>query len=66
MRKGTNKERDRELIARLQEEAPEVLSATVGFDALVENVLSDDSDCISDVPVRRKRRVLKTASSSKP
>jgi hypothetical protein len=33
MRKGTNKQRDKELIARLQEEAPEVLEARVNFDS---------------------------------
>jgi hypothetical protein len=35
-RKGTNKERDAELIKRLQEEAPEVLSAKVNFLTLPE------------------------------
>jgi len=47
MRKGTTKERDRELIERLQEAAPEVLSAKVDFDALVENILSIDGNRIA-------------------
>jgi len=59
MRKGTTKERDRELITRLQDEAPEVLSAKVDFDALVENVLSADSDRIAVGP-ERKRAVTKS------
>ena len=56
MRKGTNKERDAELIKRLQEEAPEVLSAKVGFDALVENILSVDSDRIAFGSERKRAK----------
>ncbi len=62
MRKGTNKERDAELIKRLQDEAPEVLRAKVGFDAVVENILSVDSDRNALGP-RRKRAV--TTSKAK-
>ena len=42
MRKGTNKERDAELIKRLQAEAPEVLKARVDFDAIIDTVLTAD------------------------
>jgi len=38
MRKGTNKERDGELLKRLQEEAPEVLNARVDFDSLIDKL----------------------------
>jgi hypothetical protein len=38
MRKGTNKERDAELIKRLQEEAPDVLKASVDFDSLIDKL----------------------------
>jgi hypothetical protein len=45
MRKGTDKERDAELIKRLQEEAPEVLKARVDFDSLIDKLVVSD-DCL--------------------
>jgi hypothetical protein len=70
MRKGTGRERDRELIARLQKEAPEVLSAKVDFDALVENILSaDPADSLDVTSTRGKQpghRKPKPAKSAKP
>jgi hypothetical protein len=62
MRKGTNKERDAELIKRLQEEAPEVLSAKVGFDALVTKVISADPYFVGAGFKQRKRRITKRAA----
>jgi hypothetical protein len=55
MRKGTNKERDAELIKRLQDEAPEVLTARVDFDAIVDNVLSDGSKEQAESPPKQGR-----------
>ena len=62
MRKGTTKERDRELIARLQAEAPEVLSAKVDFDALVTKVIAADPSLIAVGVKCRKRRITKRAA----
>jgi hypothetical protein len=53
MRKGTNKERDAELIKRLQEAAPEILDAKVDFDALVGNILSVNGSCSRLGPQRK-------------
>jgi len=57
MRKGTNKERDAELMKRLQAEAPEVLSAKVDFDALVANIIVAEPDSLGD---RRKHESAKS------
>ncbi len=62
MRKGKTKERDRELITRLQAKAPEVLSAKVDFDALVTKVISADPSVVTIGAERRKRRITKRAA----
>ena len=57
MRKGTNKERDRELIARLRDEAPEVLEARVDFDCLIDKVIvSDERLPPKAQPTKSKKR----------
>ena len=45
MRKGTDKERDAELIKRLQDEAPEVLKARVDFDGVIDKLVVSD-ECL--------------------
>jgi hypothetical protein len=64
MRKGTDKERDAELIKRFQAEAPEVLDAKVDFDALVGNILSADVTRTS-IGNQRKRAVFKPKAGTK-
>ncbi len=57
MRKGTNKERDAELVNRLQDEAPEVLKASVDFDSLIDKLfLSDDCLPPEAQPTKSKKR----------
>ena len=55
MRKGTDKERDRELIMRLQDEAPEVLKARIDFDSLITEVV-EHPQSIPDKPARIRPR----------
>jgi hypothetical protein len=57
MRKGTNKERDAELIKRLQDEAPEVLQARVDFDFLIDKLFVSD-ECLPPKaqPTKSKKR----------
>ena len=57
MRKGTNKERDKELIARLRDEAPEVPKARVDFDSLIDRMIVSDERLLSKAqPTKSKKR----------
>ncbi len=60
MRKGTNKERDAELIKRLQDEAPDVLNSRVNFDSLIDK-LFDSAERLPPKaqPTRSKKRQKK-------
>jgi len=52
MPKRTDKERDAELIKRLQTEAPEALKARVEFDQLLEKIVKVDP---SELPKKKSR-----------
>jgi len=55
---------DTEFLKRLEERAPEVLSARVNFDALVGKVLATDAITISHSPNRSKPKSKATPKSN--
>jgi len=55
MRKGTNKERDKELIARLKEEAPEMQEARVDFDSVIDKLVASDESPKAQLIKSKKR-----------
>jgi hypothetical protein len=65
MGKRTKHLTDEEIVARIEKDAPEVLSAKVNFDALVGKVLAAGSVDIGRAPKQRKQRASQKPKPAK-